>query len=76
MASYEQTLKAAKKVGASRANDTELMALFCEGSLQTLCGAVAPSLVWEGAQTKGLSSQELAVLAANAPMEVADLMWV
>ena len=76
MANYEQTLKAAKKTGASRANDAEVMALFCEGPLQTLCGAVSPKLVWYGAQAKGLSSSELSVLAFNDPMEVAELMWV
>lgn len=76
MATYEQTLKTAQSVGASRADDVQLMALFCAGPLQTLCGAVAPSLVWEGAQTKGLTSKELAALAETKPMAVADLMWV
>lgn len=76
MTSYDQTLKAAKTVGASRANDAELMALFCEGPLQTLCGAVSPALVWQGAQTKGLSSKELAKLANTDSMEVAELMWL
>lgn len=76
MSSYETTLKAAKTVGASRANDVQLMALFCDGPLQTVCGAVAPSLVFDGAQTKGLSSKELAELASTDPMAVADLMWV
>lgn len=76
MTSYDQTLKTAKTVGTSHANDAQLMALFCDGALQTLCGAVSPALVWQGAQTKGLSTQELASLANSDAMEVAELMWV
>lgn len=76
MASYETTLKEAKAVGASKANDEQLMALFCDAPLQTLCGAVSPSLVWEGAQSKKMTTKELAALAAKNPMEVAELMWV
>lgn len=76
METYEQTLHSAIAVGASKANDGQLMALFCAGPLQTLCGAVAPSLVFEGAQKKGLNSKELAALAAKKPAAVADLMWV
>ena len=76
MASYENTLTAAKKVGASRADDAQHMALLCEGSIQILCGAVSPALVWEGAQKKGLTTSELAELASTSPMEVAELMWL
>lgn len=76
MANYENTLKAAKAVGASRADDAQHMALLCDGSLQILCGAVAPSLVWQGAQKKGITTSELAEMAATRPMDVADLMWV
>ena len=76
MANYENTLKAAKAVGASRANNEEMLALFCAGPLQTLCGAVSPKLVFQGAQTKNLTYSELAALAATDSMAVADLMWV
>lgn len=76
MANYEQTLQAAKSVGASHANNEEMLALFCDGPLQILCGAVSPSLVWQGAKTKNLTYSELAHLAATDPTEVADLMWV
>ena len=76
MANYENTLKAAKAVGASRANNEEMLALFCAGPLQTLCGAVSPKLVFQGAQAKNLTYSELASLAATDAMAVADLMWV
>lgn len=76
MANYEQTLKNAQAVGASNANNEEMIALFCAGPLQTLCGAVSPSLVFAGAQAKNLTYSELAGLAATDSMAVADLMWV
>lgn len=76
MATYEETLKSAQAVGASNANEAQHMALFCDGPLQTLCGAVSPSLVWQGAQTKGMTTSELAELVVNDPMAVSDLMWV
>jgi hypothetical protein len=76
MASYENTLKTAKAIGASNVDDAQHMALLCDGPLQTLCGAVAPNLVWEGAQKKGLTTSELAEMAATRPMDVAELMWV
>jgi hypothetical protein len=76
MGSYENTLKAAKAVGASHANNEEMLALFCAGPLQTLCGAVSPALVFQGAQAKNLTYSELAALAATDPMEVAELMWL
>lgn len=76
MASYEEALKAVKVTGASNASDAQVMALFCEGLLQTLCGAVAPSLVWQGAQAKGLTTAELAALAYSNPAAVEELMWV
>lgn len=76
MANYENTLKSAKKTGASRANNEEMIALFCAGPLQTLCGAVSPELVFQGAQTKNLTYSELAHLAGTDAKAVADLMWV
>lgn len=72
---YEQTLAAARKVGAGCADDAGAMALFCEANIQLLCGAVSPRLVWEGAQRKGMTLLELGRLAGKDPMAVADLMW-
>lgn len=72
---YEDALAAAKEIGARRAPDPQLMALFCDANLQTLVGAVSPQLVWEGAQKRGLSTKQLAALCATDVMAVSDLMW-
>ena len=74
-ANYEKTLAAGQRTGASRATDPRLMAMFCESTIQIICGAVSPKLVWEGARKKGLSANALLALSASAPMEVAELMW-
>lgn len=73
---YTAALKQGKAVGASQATDSQAMALFCESSIQILCGAVSPALVWEGAMKKGLTVTELGKLASTDPGAVADLMWV
>ena len=74
-ATYEEALAAGRRNGASHATDAQLMAMFCDTSIQTLCGAVSPQLVWDGARKNGLSTGALGDLAASAPMEVAELMW-
>jgi hypothetical protein len=74
--SYEAALAAGREIGASRADDNALMALFCEGPLQTLVGAVSPELVWDGAQRQGLTTRELGKLANSDVMAVSDLQWV
>jgi len=73
--SYEAALAAGKRIGARRADDAALMALFCEGPLQTLVGAVSPELVWDGAQRRGLTTRELGTLANSDVMAVSDLQW-
>lgn len=75
-ASYQDTLAAAKKVGASKATDAGVMALFCAGSLQLLCGAVSPALVWRGAVASGMTARDLSRLAATDPMAISDLQWI
>ncbi|MDJ1645153.1 hypothetical protein [Streptomyces pakalii] len=72
---YEEALRQSKSAGAAHATDPALMASFCESTVQTLCGAVAPQLVWAGAQARGMSTTDLAVMCANRPQEVADLQW-
>ncbi len=72
---YQAALRRGRKVGASKAEDADLMAMFCESDIQLLVGAVSPQLVWEGAMKKGLTSSELAALASTNPGAVADLMW-
>jgi hypothetical protein len=74
--SYDDTLAAARKAGASNATDAGVMALFCADTLQIAVGAVAPRLVFEGAQKTGLTALDLARLASSDPMSVSDLMWV
>lgn len=76
MATYEATLKAAREVGASNATEPQLMALYCEGPLQILGGAVSPKLVWQGAQAKGMTTIELGKLAVTDPLAVSELMWL
>lgn len=72
---YRNTLAAANKVGSANATDAGVMAQFCATSLQILCGAASPELVWEGAQKKGMTALELAELATGNPAAVHDLMW-
>ena len=75
MADYETVLDRAKQVGASNADNDESIALFCDGPLQTLCGAVSQKLVFEGAVKKGLGYREFGHLASTDPSVIADLMW-
>ncbi len=74
--SYGAALEAGQRIGARRADDAALMALFCAGPLQTLVGAVSPELVWQGAQTKELTTRQLAAMANRDVMEVDALQWI
>jgi hypothetical protein len=73
---WEQALAEAKEKGTARCSAPALMAAFCEGDLQILIGAVAPQLVWEGAQKTGLTSKELLHLCNTDALAVSDLMWL
>lgn len=59
---YARALLAGDKAGAAHATDAQLMAGFCEDSLQILMGAFSPRLVWEGAQREGMTALQLAKL--------------
>jgi hypothetical protein len=72
---YQQAVAAGRKAGAAHATDPELMAMFCESSIQILVGAVSPELVWEGAQARGLTTRDLAALALQGWRAVDDLQW-
>jgi hypothetical protein len=74
--SYKAALAAGQRIGARRADDNALMALFCDGPLQRLVGAVSPELVWDGAQKQQLTMQQLAALANSDVMAVSDLQWL
>lgn len=76
MKSYDQALKEGREIGASKAPDDALMALYCESVLQRIVGAVSPRLVYEGAQKSGIGSQELSRLCATDPRAVDDLQWM
>lgn len=56
---YEKALAAGRAVGAGVATDAQVMALFCENSLQGMVGAFSPRRVWEGAQKAGLTAVQL-----------------
>lgn len=73
---YNDALTEARRVGASQASDKGVMALFCENTIQILCGAVSPKLVWEGAQAAGLTAKDLARLAGTDAAAVDNLQWV
>lgn len=76
MSRYADALARGRKLGAGRCDDPAAMALFCESCVQTLVGAVAPELVWNGANTSGLKLLGLARMCAQAPADVAELMWL
>lgn len=75
MPTYKDALREARTVGAAHASDAAEMALFCAGPLQLLAGAVSPRLVWEGAQKRGLTTQDLAAMCLREATAVAELQW-
>jgi hypothetical protein len=52
------------------------MASICKNVLPITVGAIAPQLVWEGAQKQGLTTKQLVALAAKDVMAIDDLMWL
>jgi hypothetical protein len=76
VSAFDEALERYRNVGASRAADDELMAAFCKYNLPHIVGAVSPKLVWEGARKRGLSTKELAAMAATDVMGVSDLQWI
>lgn len=76
MSEFDEALARCQEIGASRADDPDLMAAFCQYDLQILVGAVAPKLVWEGARKKGFTARDLAALAGSNPAAVGDLQFI
>ena len=74
--SYEQALADARRVGAAKADDAGQIAQLCNTAVQTVCGAVAPRLVYEGAMKKGLSGKEFGRLMGSDPQQIERLQWV
>ena len=75
MPTYRDALREARTAGAAHATDAAEMALFCAGPLQLLAGAVSPRLVWEGAQRRGLTTDQLAAMCLRDAGAVAELQW-
>ncbi len=73
---FEEALSEAKRMGTSKCSDAALMASICKHVLPVTVGAIAPKLVWEGAQRKGLKTRELVALAHRDAMAVDDLQWI
>ena len=73
---YATALIAYSEAGAASATDAQLMAGFCEDTMQLLVGAFSPRLVWEGAQKAGLTALELHKLCAEKDLSALDnLQW-
>lgn len=73
---YATALIAYGKAGAANATDAQVMAGFCEDTMQLLVGAFSPRLVWEGAQKAGMTALELHNLCADKNLRALDdLQW-
>jgi len=76
MSAYKQALAAGNKKGVSMASAPELMAMILDSTLQILCGAVSPELVWDGAQARDMTTPEVLALAnARDMVAIDDLMF-
>ena len=71
---YQQALKKAGAVGASKADGKALLAMLCN----TLASihAINPGLVFEGAVKQGIDARALVKLADANPVALGDLMFV
>jgi hypothetical protein len=74
--SYEEALAEARRVGAANVGDAGQIAGLCASVLQTVCGAVSPKLVYEGAMKKRLSGQEFGRLMGTDPRSIEELQWL
>lgn len=73
---YDAALERAREKGVGVCDDAALMAFFCDVNLTFIVGAVAPRLVWEGAQKRGMTALELGRLAGKDPRAVDELQWI
>lgn len=76
MPTYQDALAELKSKGAAHASDAAVIAGLCDGSLQIVCGAVSPRLVFDGAMKKGLTSAEFGRLMSTDALAIADLQWL
>jgi hypothetical protein len=71
---YQQALKKAEKVGASKAEGQPLLAMYCQ--TLALVHAINPKLVYEGAVKQGIDGKALVKLAHTDLVAFGDLMFV
>jgi hypothetical protein len=69
---FAAALKSGARTGMSRATDAEVMAGFCNDTLQLLAGAVSGRLVWEGAQARGMTSRDLLKIVNANDLDALD----
>lgn len=69
---FAAALRSGAKVGMSHATDAEVMAGFCNDTIQLLVGAVSGRLVWEGAQARGMSSKDLLKVVHARDLDTLD----
>lgn len=72
--SYEEALRRAERVGVSKAEKLEFLALVCK-SLASI-HAINPAMVFAGAQKLGLDAKQVVKLAEADPVALGDLMFV
>jgi len=73
---YYDALRDGNAAGASKATDSQVMAMFLDSFAQILLGAVSPKLVWEGAQDKGMTALQLVHLIGKDPRAAEELQWL
>jgi len=72
--SYEEALRRAERVGVSKAEKLEFLALVCK-SLASI-HAINPAMVFAGAQKLNLDAKQVVKLAEADPVALGDLMFV
>lgn len=71
---YTEALAEARLLGPIRCSDAALMAQWLATNTHALIGAASPSLIWAGAQRRGMTAEALAELTHRDPMAAANLM--
>jgi len=69
---YAQVLTAARHAKPADITEPQLLALFCEYTMQRMAGAFSPRLVWEGARKRGMTEPELREICARKDLAALD----
>lgn len=72
LSDYEKHLKAADKVGASKAQGLDQLAQHCSILPWYVGPGISPEMVFNGAVKKGIGARELMKLPKT---EIENLMW-